>query len=74
MSSETVAMMVAKAVGVDSLPPDACIDNPPEWDSMQHLKVLMYLEKHLGIEFPQGVVGSLTSLKEIQHWVEKLGQ
>ena len=62
-----VKHLVARVVGVpfESLGENPRYGEPPEWDSVNHLRIAMDMEKTFGVAYPIGRIPSLLSLDEL---------
>ncbi len=43
-----------------------------EWDSLEHIKLILEIEEEFKIKFPLDIVPYITSVKAIQNEIEKL--
>jgi acyl carrier protein len=48
-------------VPVSSIGPDASMDNIGEWDSLQHIKLVLAVEEEFGVSIPDEDVANVTS-------------
>ena len=62
-----VKHLVARVVGVpfESLGENPRYGEPPEWDSVNHLRIAMEMEKTFGVAYPIERIPSLLSLDEL---------
>jgi len=62
-----VKHLVARVIGVrfDSLGDNPRYGEPPEWDSVNHLRIAMEMEKAFGVKYPIERIPSLLSLDEL---------
>lgn len=71
MSDDPIAI-VAAALETDpaKLTPQSRLGLHPGWDSLTHVKVVMALEEHFGIEITDDVIIRLTSIAAIQEFLD----
>lgn len=43
----------------------------PEWDSFNHVRLMIVIEDHFGVNFPTGEVADLSNVKELISLIEK---
>ena len=67
MSHETrAAAIIARAFNIQGeVPPDADMASLPAWDSMNHVALLLEIEKELGRPLHSDELGSIDSVRSI---------
>lgn len=51
---------------------DSSNENIEEWDSLEHIKLILELEEQYNVKFPLDILPQLTSVKSIQSELNKL--
>jgi acyl carrier protein len=51
---------------------DSSNENIEEWDSLEHIKLVLELEEQYNVKFPLDILPQLTSVKSIQSELNKL--
>jgi acyl carrier protein len=69
-----VAEAIADSFGVRSeeITPQSSAGVLPEWDSIGHLKLILYLEEVFGTRFPAREIATLTTAARIQEALTRL--
>ena len=64
MSTEEFVEFAASVLGVDSsaLSPDTRYGSIPEWDSVNHLRLVMETESRFGVSYPLERIPSMLTL------------
>lgn len=52
-------------VYIDDLPDSCSLNNYDKWDSLSHIKLMLELEKELGLELSPDSIQNLNSLEKI---------
>ena len=52
-------------VNIDTIKPSSGIENTPEWDSVNHMSLILAIESHFSIELTGDEIGELTSIDRI---------
>lgn len=52
-------------VSIDDLPDNCSLNNYVNWDSLSHIKLMLELEKELGLELSPDSIQNLNSLEKI---------
>jgi acyl carrier protein len=70
--SEQIQDLLAEALRVPRLEvtPDLAMGDLPQWDSMGHMEVMMYLENRFGVEVNNDTIAALTSVSAISAYLE----
>lgn len=73
--SEKIQAVLAEALQVppDIVTPDLALGDLPQWDSMGHMEVMMFLEQHFGVEINNDTIADLTSVPAIRRYIEENG-
>ncbi|MBO7683553.1 MAG: acyl carrier protein [Kiritimatiellae bacterium] len=63
---EAFAAFAASLLGVPraALSPDAAYGSVPEWDSVNHLRLVMEAEKRFGVHYPLETIPGLRTLRD----------
>jgi acyl carrier protein len=66
--NERIKKIMAKAfeVPVESLTDYSSQDNIETWDSLHHIKMIVFLEREFDITIPDNLVGNMVSYKLIE--------
>ena len=69
--TEKVQTVLVEALQVspDLVTPDLAFGDLPQWDSMGHMEVMMYLEQYFGIEINNDTIANLTSVAAIRQYI-----
>jgi acyl carrier protein len=51
--------------------PDSSKDNIEEWDSLEHIKLILEIEEQFGVKFTLDVIPNMTSVKALQEELNK---
>jgi acyl carrier protein len=75
MTIEKIQATLAEALNIpsDQVPPDLAFGDLPQWDSMGHMEVMMFLEQNFGIEINNETIANLTSIPAIQQYLTEHG-
>lgn len=70
--SEQIQDLLAEALRVPrtDITPDIALGDLPQWDSMGHMEVMMYLENRFGVEINNDTIANLTSVPAICEYVK----
>lgn len=73
--TEKIQAVLAEALQVppDIVTPDLALGDLPQWDSMGHMEVMMFLEQHFGVEINNDTIADLTSVPAIRRYIEENG-
>jgi acyl carrier protein len=73
--TEKIQTVLAEALQVppDIVTPDLALGDLPQWDSMGHMEVMMFLEQHFGVEINNDTIADLTSVPAIRRYIEENG-
>jgi len=63
-------LVEALQVSPDLVTPDLALGDLPQWDSMGHMEVMMFLEQHFGVEINNDTIADLTSVPVIRRYIE----
>ncbi len=71
--TEKIQAVLAEALQVppDTVTPDLALGDLPQWDSMGHMEVMMFLEQHFGVEINNDTIAELTSVPAIRRYIEE---
>lgn len=71
--SDSIKAVMAKAfeVPVESITEQSSQDNIETWDSLHHIKLIVFLERELDITIPDEKVGNMVSYKLIKTIVDE---
>jgi acyl carrier protein len=69
--TEQIQSVLVEALRVppEFVTPELAFGDLPQWDSMGHMEVMMYLEQHFGIEINNDTIANLTSVPAIQQYI-----
>lgn len=62
-------LVEALRVSPELVTPELAFGDLPQWDSMGHMEVMMYLEQYFGIEINNDTIADLTSIPAIQQYL-----
>jgi len=62
-------LSAALRVPADNVTPELAFGDLPQWDSMGHMEVMMYLEQYFGIEINNDTIANLTSVAAIRQYI-----
>lgn len=62
-------LVEALQVSPDLVTPDLTLGDLPQWDSMGHMEVMMFLEQHFGVEINNDTIANLTSIPAIRQYI-----
>jgi acyl carrier protein len=48
------------------------VDDIEEWDSLEHIKLILEIEERFNVKFPLEVIPNMTSIKAIQEELNRL--
>ena len=65
MTAEQVLERIRKVLGLPNLDANARMGKVVGWDSLRHIRLMLALEKELGIKVPVHRFGALTSVEAI---------
>ncbi len=65
--ADRIQVVLAEALRIprDQVTPSLALGDLPQWDSMGHMEVMMYLEQHFGVEINADTIAGLTSVPAI---------
>ncbi len=71
--NERIKDVMARAFDVprESVNEDSDQNNTENWDSLHHVKMIVFLEREFDIEIPDEKVGSMVSFKLIKEVVDE---
>jgi acyl carrier protein len=71
--TEKIQAVLAKAlqVSLELVPPDLTLGDLPQWDSMGHMEVMMFLEQYFDVEINNDTIANLTSVPAIRQYVQE---
>jgi citrate synthase len=71
-----VKAIMARELGIstDNIPDDARINECDEWDSLNHISLLLSLEAEFGFEISEEVIQELTTLPNIVDFLIRNGE
>jgi acyl carrier protein len=66
-SVQSVVRLVASILGIseDELGLDSSIDNPPAWDSFEHMNICLAFERQFGIKLSMDDIMSATNIRAL---------
>lgn len=68
-----IQAVISKTFGLtDTQALTAEMGNPPNWDSLGHMQLIVALEKEFSIRFPSHTIQELTNQKSIANVISKL--
>ena len=71
--SQVQAVLVnALQVPPETVTPDLNFGDIPQWDSMGHMEVMMWLESEYGVEINAETIASLTSVSAICSYLQNM--
>jgi acyl carrier protein len=73
--TEKIQAVLAEALQVspELVTPDLTLGDLPQWDSMGHMEVMMFLEQYFDVEINNDTIANMTSIPAIrQHILETL--
>jgi acyl carrier protein len=62
-------LVEALQVSPDLVAPDLTLGDIPQWDSMGHMEVMMFLEQSFGVEINNDTIANLTSIPAIRQYI-----
>jgi len=62
-------LVEALQVSPELVTTDLAFGDLPQWDSMGHMEVMMYLEQYFGIEINNDTIANLTSVAAIRQYI-----
>jgi acyl carrier protein len=62
-------LVEALQVSPDLVTPDLTLGDLPQWDSMGHMEVMMFLEQNFNVEVNNDTIASLTSIPTIRQYI-----
>jgi acyl carrier protein len=73
--SQRVQTLLSEALGVPpaEITPEMTFGDLPQWDSMGHMEVMMFLEEHFGVEISAETIAQLTSIPAICAYIQENG-
>lgn len=66
-------LIEALQVPADQVNADLAFGDLPQWDSMGHMEVMMFLEERFGVEINADSIAALTSVPSICSYLEDNG-
>jgi acyl carrier protein len=70
LTQQIQAVLVeALQVPPELVTPELAFGDLPQWDSMGHMEVMMYLEQHFGVEINNETIAGLTSVSSIRQYL-----
>jgi acyl carrier protein len=70
LTQQIQAVLVeALQVPPELITPELAFGDLPQWDSMGHMEVMMYLEQRFGIEINNDTIAGLTSVPAIEQYI-----
>ncbi len=68
----TVSLLLSQRLKIsrEEITPDLAINGVPQWDSLAHLELMMYLEEAYGLEIDENTILDCSS---VQGLCQKLG-
>jgi acyl carrier protein len=66
-------LIEALQVPTDQVNADLAFGDLPQWDSMGHMEVMMFLEERFGVEINADSIAALTSVSAICRYLEDNG-
>lgn len=69
MNREELLAVIADAMQVRSVPPDAAMGKTRGWDSMSQVRIMLDLEEKFGVDISSDQFGELTSLARIEEFL-----
>ena len=71
MDNDIVSGIVATTLGIsrDVVTDDLSFSEIPEWDSLNHVNLMLALEQHLDTEIDEDLMVQLTSVRAIRAFV-----
>ena len=71
ISTEKIQAVLVEALQIppELVTPELAFGDLPQWDSMGHMEVMMYLEQHFGVEINNDTIANLTSVAAIQQYL-----
>ena len=72
-AADTVRAIASDVLGlpVADITPDTSTDTAPNWDSVQHLNLVLALEQALGLTFEPEELDQMKSIRQIVTLVER---
>ncbi len=67
---DEICKVLAEALHVDSVLKETAFGDLPQWDSMGHMDVMMYLEEKFGVEINADTISNLLSVQLILEHIE----
>lgn len=64
--------LLANVLNLPDVPPDAMLGNPPEWDSLAHMRLILTLKEATGQPLTPAQIVSLATLAEIETLLAQL--
>ncbi len=64
--------LLANVLNLPDVPPDAMLGNPPEWDSLAHMRLILTLEEATGQPLTPAQIVSLATLADIETLLAQL--
>jgi acyl carrier protein len=64
-------VMKALQLRAEEYRPDLRIGDLDQWDSVAHLDLMSEVEREFGVRFDLDEITSLTSLPELENWLER---
>jgi acyl carrier protein len=62
-------LVEALRVPPELVTPELAFGDLPQWDSMGHMEVMMYLEQQFGVEINNDTIANLTSVPAIEQYI-----
>ena len=71
MDQDRILRVMMDSLRLDELPPaDSTMETLEKWDSLNHLHLMMDLEREFGIRFNSDRIPDLTSIEAIREEIE----
>jgi citrate synthase len=72
MNTDIVSGIVASTLGIsgDVVTDDLSFSEIPEWDSLNHVNLMLALEQHLHTEIDEDLMVQLTSVRAVRAFAE----
>jgi citrate synthase len=69
---EQIKQVMARSLGVDAadIADDSSVDTMPEWDSLQHIELMLALEMEFGVHISTDAMLELLSLEAIERHLQ----
>lgn len=64
--------LLSEVLNLPDVPPDAMLGNPPEWDSLAHMRLVLALEEKSGRPLSPAQIVSLATLADLEALLAQL--